>query len=85
MAENKSYDLILTDLAMPGISGIDVARKIRVHNPNLPIILITGWEVNLSEEELTLAGISKVLYKPFRIEQLIEIMQSYLKFGSFSA
>ncbi len=85
MAKNETYNLILTDLAMPGISGLDVAREIRQINPNLPIILITGWEVNLSEDELASAGISKVLYKPFRIEQLLEIMQSYLKFDSFSA
>ncbi len=84
MALAGSYQLILTDLAMPGISGLDVAREIRLKTPNIPIVLITGWEVNLSEEQLSEAGISKVLYKPFRIEQLIEIMHSYLNPGRIS-
>lgn len=84
MALKGSYQLILTDLAMPGISGLDVAREIRSKNSDLPIVLITGWEVNLSEEQLLAAGISRILYKPFRIEQLIEIMQSYLEPDRFS-
>ena len=83
MALNGSYQLILTDLAMPGISGLDVARRIRAKFANLPIILITGWEKNLSDEQLAAAGISQILYKPFRIEQLIDILHSYLKAGKF--
>ena len=84
MALTGSYQLILTDLAMPGISGLEVARRVRAKFTNLPIILITGWEKNLSDEQLSSAGISQILYKPFRIEQLIDILHAYLKSSKFS-
>ncbi|KAA3634546.1 MAG: response regulator [Calditrichaeota bacterium] len=77
MALENDYDLILTDLAMPGKSGIEVATEVHRQKPQIPIILITGWEVDLSDEKLNQAGISKVLYKPFRIEQLTEEIQSF--------
>ena len=77
LALENDYDLILTDLAMPGKSGIEVATVVHREKPHIPILLITGWEVDLSDEKLNLAGISKVLYKPFRIEQLTEEIQSF--------
>ncbi len=84
MAFSNDYNLILTDLSMPGLSGLDVAKKLRATYPKLPIVLLTGWDLKLTEEELSKAGISKVLYKPFRIEQLIEIMNYYLKTNKIS-
>ena len=76
LALNGQFDIILTDLAMPGMSGLEMAREIRKKKPNLPIVLITGWEVNLSPAQLDAAGITNVLYKPFRIEQLTDIIAS---------
>ena len=76
MASEASFDIVLTDLAMPGMSGLEVARRIRQLHPHTPIVLVTGWEVNISRAELEAAGITEVLYKPFRIEQLTEIIQS---------
>ena len=76
MASESSFDIVLTDLAMPGMSGLEVARRIRQLHPHTPIVLVTGWEVNISQAELEASGITEVLYKPFRIEQLTEIIQS---------
>ncbi len=84
MALNRSYQLVLTDLSMPGISGLDVAREIKKHKSDLPVVMLTGWDVNLTDEELAAAGISKVVYKPFRIEQLVEIMKLYLDSSTLS-
>ncbi|MFQ5452765.1 MAG: response regulator [Candidatus Zixiibacteriota bacterium] len=76
LALNEDFDIILTDLAMPGLSGLEVARKVREKKPNLPIVLITGWGVNLDETQIKASGITKILYKPFRIEQLTDIIKS---------
>jgi len=76
LASQTAFDIVLTDLAMPGISGLDVARSIRRLHPHTPIVLVTGWEVNIAPSELEAAGITEVLYKPFRIEQLTDIIQS---------
>ncbi|MEW5993511.1 MAG: response regulator [Candidatus Zixiibacteriota bacterium] len=84
LASQSSFDIVLTDLAMPDISGLEVARRIRHLHPQVPIILVTGYEVNTSQSELEAAGITEVLYKPFRIEQLTDIIRSALTTGSFS-
>jgi CheY-like chemotaxis protein len=76
LARQKDYDIILTDLALPDISGLEVARQIREFATEVPIILVTGWEATLDRSQLSAAGIHKVLYKPFRIEQLTDIVRS---------
>lgn len=84
LALNEPFDIILTDLAMPGLSGLEIAHEVRKKKPDLPIVLVTGWEVNISKERLEVAGITRVLYKPFRIEQLTDIISSLLGPRAFS-
>ncbi len=79
LALKEKFDIILTDLAMPGLSGVEIAHEIRKKRPSVPIVLVTGYEVNISRERLDAAGITRVLYKPFRIEQLTEIIETLIK------
>ena len=75
-ADSTKFELILTDLSMPSMSGLELARRLRKTHPNAPIILVTGWEAGIPESELRQAGISEVLYKPFRIEQLTNLVKA---------
>jgi len=75
LALKEKFDIVLTDLAMPDISGYEVARRIRKVYTEIPIILVTGWEAKLDSGRLEPSGITRVLYKPFRIEQLMEIIE----------
>jgi len=76
LAKVNKFDVILTDLAMPGMSGLELSRLIRIDNPDTPIILITGWEATIERSELESSGISDILYKPFRIEQLTNLVKA---------
>lgn len=76
-AAEQTFDLVLTDLAMPGISGLELARRIRRDNADVPIVLVTGWEASLDRAELEQIGISEVLAKPFRVEQLADIIKKH--------
>lgn len=75
LARKEPYDIILTDLAMPDMNGYEVARQLRQINPEIPIILVTGWEARIDTARLEPSGISEVLYKPFRIEHLTELIR----------
>ena len=75
-AKKNKYDVILTDLAMPGMSGLELSRILRNEHPDTPIILITGWEATIDRDELEDSGITDVLYKPFRIEQLTNLVKA---------
>ncbi len=76
LAKHKKFDVILTDLAMPGMSGLELSRQLRNDFPDIPIILITGWEASINRDELDQSGITDILYKPFRIEQLTNLVKA---------
>jgi CheY-like chemotaxis protein len=76
LAKRNNYDVILTDLAMPGMSGLELSRLLRKEHPDTPIILITGWEATIDRDELNESGITDILYKPFRIEQLTNLVKA---------
>lgn len=84
LALSQKFDIILTDLAMPGLSGLEIAHEVRKKKPDVPIVLVTGWEVNISKEKMAAAGITKVLYKPFRIEQLTDLIGNLLESRSLT-
>ena len=61
-------DLVISDLQLPGMSGIDFARKLQRGPHAQPVILVTAYSA--SEDELERAGIVDCFSKPFQIEQL---------------
>lgn len=72
--EPHSFDLIITDMAMPGMNGIDLSRKVKSIMPGLPIILSTGFSQNLTEEIYKSAGITKLIMKPLIAAELSEVV-----------
>jgi two-component system response regulator PilR (NtrC family) len=67
----ESPDLVLTDLRMPGGGGMDLLRKVRSHNPRLPVILVTAFAtVDLAVEAMR-EGATDFLAKPFLPEELL--------------
>jgi CheY-like chemotaxis protein len=71
-ADPASFDVVVTDYNMPGMSGLDVAREVRAIRADLPVLLASGY---ISEELRTLApaaGIRELIYKPDTVEELCE-------------
>jgi PAS domain S-box-containing protein len=60
------HDLVITDLAMPGMSGIELARQVKAVSPETPVILLTGWQAVMEPDEMSEAGIARVLVKPVK-------------------
>jgi PAS domain S-box-containing protein len=73
--KKKTFDMVLTDLGMPGISGWQVAEKIKAINGKVPIALITGWSIDLKESEMKEKGIDFILNKPYKLDQLVNVVQ----------
>jgi len=84
LALSQPFDVVLVDLAMPGMSGLDLAARIREQDAEVPIVLLTGWEVAVNQQQLDRAGVSEVLNKPFRIEQLTDLLRSAIPRNSLS-
>lgn len=66
----EAFDLIITDLGMPGINGLEFAQRVRAHLPQARIILVTGWPVQLNAEQVDESGIECVIKKPLSLEAL---------------
>jgi len=76
----RTPDLVLLDLGLPDISGIDVARSIK-GNPatrNIPVVALTGRDDDGSREALLAAGCSAFLLKPVDTQALIRALPGYI-------
>jgi CheY-like chemotaxis protein len=74
--KKEAFDLVLTDLEMPEMSGWEVARSIKNHNPDVTIALITGWGETIDSTQLRESGISTIVNKPFRMDQIINLARA---------
>jgi len=72
------YDLVITDLTMPGMNGLELARQIHDLRPHLPVLLVSGFTSTLTQENLNEAGICQLLPKPVAIADLAEALQLHL-------
>jgi signal transduction histidine kinase/ActR/RegA family two-component response regulator len=69
----ERFDLVFTDLAMPAISGWEVAESVKQMRPDVPVVMMTGF-VELSAKERASKGVDAVLVKPVKIEDILEVV-----------
>jgi CheY-like chemotaxis protein len=67
----EEYDVVYTDIRMPGMDGIEVAATIKDRQPWLPVVIVSGYATPENEAKARAAGVSAVLHKPLSPE-LIE-------------
>lgn len=58
------FDMVFTDLRMPGQDGLEVARRIKEMNPWLPVVVVTGYGTQEAEEKAKAIGVAEFLQKP---------------------
>jgi excisionase family DNA binding protein len=68
---NNEYDLIVTDLQMPGIGGLGVIREVRRLGNDVPVVIVTGRSTEASAIEAINLGVSAYLTKPFRMGNIM--------------
>ena len=77
-ADPDAFDLVLTDLTMPHLTGVEVASDLLRLRPTLPIILSTGFSGRLNEADARRFGIRAMLGKPYTVQSLAEAVQRVL-------
>ncbi len=80
LAKNEKPDLILMDIQLPNISGIEVVQLIKKEPKikHIPIIAVTAFAMQNDEEQILAAGCEGYLPKPISIEPFVETIQKYL-------
>lgn len=74
----NAFDLVVTDMTMPNMTGVELSRKILHDVPQMPIILCTGYSELIDEEKAELIGIRKMLFKPVSMVQLGQAVRDVL-------
>lgn len=73
-----AYDLIITDHGMPGMTGTELAQRLKEQAPNVPVLLITGWDIHPGVTTNTHEVVDAVLQKPISREELLRGITSAL-------
>lgn len=76
--EPMSFDAVITDLTMPGISGADLIAEIRALRPGLPVLAMTGYLRAAEQERIRALGVTQFLEKPFTLASLADAMHLLL-------
>ena len=72
------FDLVITDQTMPGMTGMDLARRLLRLRPDLPIILCTGYSALISKEEASAHGIREFALKPLTRKDMALLIRKVL-------
>ena len=69
-AEPRSFDVVITDDVMPGLTGTGLARRLHRRRPDLPIVLVSGYSGPALTRQALIAGVSELLAKPLQSRQI---------------
>jgi CheY-like chemotaxis protein len=67
---DEKYDVVFTDIKMPGMSGLEVAERVKASQPWLPVVIVTGFGTGDYEARAAAAGVSGFLHKPLSPEMI---------------
>jgi two-component system response regulator PilR (NtrC family) len=74
----ESFDMVITDLRMPRMGGIDLLRSIKDQFPQLPVVVITGFDSDSCRSDASAAHADGFLCKPFKVDQIKELLKKHL-------
>ena len=77
-SDPENFDLVITDLTMPRMTGLELSSIITAEQPGIPIILCTGFSEGLSPGNMKHHGISRVLMKPMIVGELFDTIEDVL-------
>lgn len=79
LCEEEHPDLVLMDIRMPDMNGLDATRIIKEVNHDIPVIALSAYAFDENIREARAAGCNEFMAKPFRVEDLLDMVQKYIK------
>ena len=83
--ETRTFDMAMVDLGLPGISGLEVAHRLKQRWPTTRVALMTGYGDRMGPEDAKVKGVDFVLAKPFSLDQLRSVVDHALANGKPAA
>jgi len=83
MARAQKFDLVIMDVCMPGMSGLDTLRTLRESEPKLPVIIMTAFGTTETAIEATKMGAFDYVLKPFDVPEVLSVIDQAVEAGRF--
>lgn len=80
--ENRTVDLMLTDLRMPGLDGMELTNRVKEEYPQLPVVIMTGFPSVDTAVQALRCKVEDYIIKPFNINQLYKTVEKSVKTNS---
>lgn len=82
MFREEDYDLVITDLKMPGLDGMDIFDEFKGLKPEVPVIMITAYGSIETADEALRKGIAEFITKPFRKDSILFTIRRVLELAN---
>lgn len=79
MVMQRHYDIMFTDLGMPGMSGWELSQEVRQRSPQTHVVMITGWGTQLDQQKAAESNVKKILPKPVSYDEIMHVVSDYVK------
>ena len=79
LKENPDINLLLTDIVMPGMDGIELSKEAKALNPELKTMFISGFSINTADAKTKISFKGNLMAKPFHLKDLIAQVETLLK------
>jgi len=79
LIQSKDFDLIITDIILPELNGVELCKKVRIIKPHIPIIMLTALGTTNHKVEGLDAGADDYMVKPFEMKELLARVRAVLK------
>ena len=81
IVDDRAPDIVVLDINMPGLDGLEVCRRVKARVPALPVVIFSGRDSAGDRERARLAGASDFVEKPFNLEELAALIRTHLAAG----
>ena len=78
-AAQSPPEVVISDIGMPGMDGLELCRELRRRTPEVPVILMSGWATGVNPADARRAGAGALLAKPFAMNQVTELLNRVLE------
>ena len=78
ICKEGKFDLILMDIHMPNMNGMEATRHIRKFDKNIPILALTAVELDENKTEIINSGINDIIHKPYNLPEFLDTVFKYL-------
>ncbi|WP_127717101.1 response regulator [Halobacteriovorax sp. HLS] len=76
--ENENVDVIISDVKMPNLNGIEFSKRAKAFKPDIPIYLVTAFS-EYTEKEVLAIGVEAIIFKPFDISEIVDLVDRHFK------